>query len=92
MADLVVELHGTQVGVLTGPWRTFDFVTDPAAVTVFGIDSTILSAAELVEETLTTVRDLTRTQSPHGKAQPGLDKDITRFTSNLLSGRTIGGM
>ncbi|ONH31290.1 type II toxin-antitoxin system HipA family toxin [Pseudofrankia asymbiotica] len=45
MADLVVELYGTQVGVLTGPWRTFDFVTDPAAVTAFGIDSSILSAA-----------------------------------------------
>ncbi|MBL7490058.1 HipA domain-containing protein [Frankia sp. AgB1.9] len=45
MADLVVELYGTQVGVLTGPWRTFDFVTDPAAVNSFGLDSTILSAA-----------------------------------------------
>jgi serine/threonine-protein kinase HipA len=45
MADLVVELYGTQVGVLIGPWRTFDFVTDPAAVDTFGLDSTILSAA-----------------------------------------------
>lgn len=45
MADLVVELYGTRVGVLTGPWRTFDFVTDPGAVAEFGIDSTVLSAA-----------------------------------------------
>ena len=33
------------MGVLTGPWRTFDFVTDPGAVAEFGIDSTVLSAA-----------------------------------------------
>ena len=45
MADLVVELYGTRVGVLSGPWRTFDFVLDPAAVARFGIDSTILSVA-----------------------------------------------
>lgn len=45
MADLVVELYGTQVGVLSGTWRTFDFVPDPAAVARFGIDSTILSVA-----------------------------------------------
>jgi serine/threonine-protein kinase HipA len=45
MADLIVELHGARVGVLTGPWRTFDFLTDPAAVAEFGIDSPILSVA-----------------------------------------------
>ncbi|WP_018636857.1 type II toxin-antitoxin system HipA family toxin [Parafrankia elaeagni] len=45
MADLVVELYGTQVGVLSGPWRSFDFVPDPAAVDIFGLDSTILSAS-----------------------------------------------
>ncbi|MBL7521483.1 HipA N-terminal domain-containing protein, partial [Frankia sp. CNm7] len=45
MADLVVELYGTQVGVLAGPWRTFDFVTDAAAVERFGLNSTILSVA-----------------------------------------------
>ena len=45
MADLVVELYGTPAGVLAGPWRTFDFVPDPAAVARFGIDSTILSVA-----------------------------------------------
>ncbi|MCK9932619.1 HipA domain-containing protein [Frankia sp. Mgl5] len=45
MADLVVELYGTQVGVLAGPWRTFDFVTGQAAVEKFGLNSTILSAA-----------------------------------------------
>ena len=45
MADLVVELYGTRVGVLSGPWRTFDLVLDPAAVARFGIDSTILSVA-----------------------------------------------
>src|SRR5579859_3650687 len=45
MADLVVELYGTRVGALTGTWRTFDFLPDPAAVTRFGIDSPILSVA-----------------------------------------------
>jgi serine/threonine-protein kinase HipA len=45
MADLTVELYGKQIGVLTGQWRTFDFVTDPAAVAEFGIDSPILSVA-----------------------------------------------
>lgn len=44
MADLVVELYGTKIGVLAGPsWRTFDFVTDPDAIAEFGIDSQILS-------------------------------------------------
>jgi serine/threonine-protein kinase HipA len=45
MADLVVELYGTQVGVLTGTWRSFDFLPAPAAVARFGIDSPILSVA-----------------------------------------------
>ncbi|WP_163547425.1 type II toxin-antitoxin system HipA family toxin [Candidatus Frankia nodulisporulans] len=45
MADLVVDLYGTRVGVLAGPSHTFDFLTDPAAVTAFGLDSTVLSAA-----------------------------------------------
>lgn len=54
MADLVVELYGTQVGVLTGTWRTFDFVPDPAAVAQFGIDSPVLSAA--IPLTAVTVR------------------------------------
>lgn len=45
MAELAVELYGTRVGVLSGPWQTFDFITDPAAVERFGIDSEILSLA-----------------------------------------------
>jgi serine/threonine-protein kinase HipA len=45
MADLIVELYETRAGVLAGPWRTFDFVPDPAAAARFGIDSTILSVA-----------------------------------------------
>jgi serine/threonine-protein kinase HipA len=45
VADLIVGLYGTRIGVLTGPWRTFDFLPDPAAVAEFGIDSTILSMA-----------------------------------------------
>ena len=45
MADLIVELYGARVGALTGPWRTFDFLTDPAAVAEFGIDSPVLSVA-----------------------------------------------
>jgi serine/threonine-protein kinase HipA len=45
MASLVVELYGTRAGTLTGPWRTFGFLPDEAAVTRFGIDSPILSVA-----------------------------------------------
>ena len=45
MADLAVELYGTRAGVLSGPWRTFDFVPDPEAVARFGIDSSVLSVA-----------------------------------------------
>lgn len=45
MAELVVELYGTRIGELSGAWRTFDFVPDPAAVARFGIDSTILSVS-----------------------------------------------
>ena len=45
MADLVVELYGTPVGVLAGTWRAFDFVPDPTAVATFGIDSPVLSVS-----------------------------------------------
>lgn len=45
MTDLVVELYGTRLGTLAGSWRTFDFVADPGAVEMFGIDSPILSVA-----------------------------------------------
>lgn len=45
MADLVVDLYGVHVGILTGTWRTFDFVSATDAVETFGIDSTILSVA-----------------------------------------------
>ena len=45
MPDLVVELYGTRVGTLTGTWRTFDFLPDPAAVAEFGIDSPIISVS-----------------------------------------------
>jgi serine/threonine-protein kinase HipA len=45
VADLIVELYGKRVGVLAGPWRTFDFVTNLDAVAEFGIDSPVLSVA-----------------------------------------------
>jgi serine/threonine-protein kinase HipA len=45
MSDLVVELYGTRAGVLSGTWRTFDFLPDTAAVERFGIDSPVLSVA-----------------------------------------------
>ncbi|HEY3953128.1 MAG TPA: HipA domain-containing protein [Streptosporangiaceae bacterium] len=45
MADLIVELYGKRIGVLAGPWRTFDFATDLDAVAEFGIDSPVLSVA-----------------------------------------------
>jgi serine/threonine-protein kinase HipA len=54
VADLVVELYGTRVGVLGGTWRTFDFLPNPAAVAEFGIDSPILSVS--IPLTAVTVR------------------------------------
>lgn len=45
MADLVVELYGTRVGTLVGPWRTFDFLPEAAAVRRFGLDSPIISVS-----------------------------------------------
>jgi serine/threonine-protein kinase HipA len=45
MADLAVELYGTRIGVLSGTWREFDFIPDPAAAARFGIDSLVLSVA-----------------------------------------------
>jgi serine/threonine-protein kinase HipA len=35
MPDLVVELYGTRAGVLSGTWRTFDFLPDTAVVERF---------------------------------------------------------
>jgi serine/threonine-protein kinase HipA len=45
MTDLIVELYGTRAGLLSGTWRTFDFLPDPVVVARFGIDSPILSVA-----------------------------------------------
>lgn len=45
MADLAVELYGVHIGVLSGTWRSFDFLADPEALDAFGIDSPILSVA-----------------------------------------------
>ncbi|MBW6456037.1 MAG: hypothetical protein K0A98_09115 [Trueperaceae bacterium] len=45
MADLIVELYGTRIGVLTGDARAFDLKIEPGAVKAFGIDSPILSIA-----------------------------------------------
>lgn len=45
MADLAVELYGVHIGVLSGTWRSFDFLSDPESLDAFGIDSPILSVA-----------------------------------------------
>lgn len=45
MAGLAVDLYGTRIGHLRGPWRTFDFDPDPAGVARFGLDSPALSLA-----------------------------------------------
>ena len=50
----------------------------------------LAEAADLAEETLTTVHQLASTQTPHKRAYPGLTRDISRFTSNLLAGGTTG--
>lgn len=56
MADLVVELYGVRLGMLSGTWRNFDFVADPDAVEIFGIDSPILSVAIPLEAVATRAR------------------------------------
>lgn len=43
MGDLDVELYGERIGSISGDWRTFDFATDPEAVSRWGLDSPILS-------------------------------------------------
>ena len=45
MGDLVVELYGQRLGRLSGDWRTFDLIPDPAAARHFGLDSTVMSLA-----------------------------------------------
>lgn len=45
MADLIVELYGSRIGTLSGRAASFDFIADESAVTTFGLDSLILSAA-----------------------------------------------
>jgi serine/threonine-protein kinase HipA len=50
----------------------------------------LIEAADLAEETLTTVLQVAQTQTPHQRAHPTLAKDIARFTSNLLAGRAAG--
>lgn len=45
MAELAVSLYGAPLGRLVGDWRTFDFRADTAAVTRFGLDSSLLSVA-----------------------------------------------
>ena len=47
-------------------------------------------AADLAEETLTTVLQLANAENPHKRAHPGLARDISRFASNLLTGHPIG--
>jgi HipA-like protein len=47
-------------------------------------------AADLAEETLTTVLQLANAVIPHERAHPGLARDISRFASNLLTGHAIG--
>ncbi|WP_250287068.1 MULTISPECIES: hypothetical protein [unclassified Frankia] len=97
MADLAVELYGTRVGVLTGPWRTFDFVTDPGAAAEFGIDSTILSVAippEAVKSRETAGRDpvLSDETGPeaHGSVHPRsycLQKPFGHISQFALQGK-----
>lgn len=40
-----LELCGQRLGRLTGDWRTFDLIPDPAAELHFGLDSTVMSLA-----------------------------------------------
>lgn len=47
-------------------------------------------AADLAEETLTTVLQLANAEIPHERAHPELARDISRFATNLLTGHPIG--
>ena len=47
-------------------------------------------AAELAEGTLTTVLQLANAEVPDERAHPGLARDISRFSSNLLTGHLVG--
>jgi serine/threonine-protein kinase HipA len=50
----------------------------------------LAEAATVVQETLATVLQLARTETPHRRAHAGLARDVVRFTSNLLAGRVVG--
>lgn len=50
----------------------------------------LADAADLAEETLSTVLQLAQTQTPHKRAYPGLADDIAGFAANLLAGRAAG--
>jgi serine/threonine-protein kinase HipA len=45
MGDLIVALHGVTIGRLSGTSSNFDFVAEPTAVDIFGLDSSVLSLA-----------------------------------------------
>ena len=45
MGGLAVDLHGTRIGYLRSPRRTFDFHSSADGVTRFGLDSPALSVA-----------------------------------------------
>jgi serine/threonine-protein kinase HipA len=50
----------------------------------------LAGAAGLAEETLATVLQLVRTETPHDRAHGALLPDIAGFTENLLAGRPAG--
>ena len=50
----------------------------------------LAEAADLAEETLSTVLRMASTQTPHERAYAGLVRDISGFAANLLAGCAIG--
>lgn len=47
-------------------------------------------SGRLIDETLETVRELARVETPHASAEPTLQDEVVRFCQNLLDGRAVG--
>jgi len=102
VADLRVELYGELVGHLVGTdRRSFDFVTDPHAIAVFGLGSTMLSQS-VPFELVSNRRRAGRRRNyfaellPEGTARDNLAAEIRVSTDDVIPllarfGRDVAG-
>jgi len=56
-----------------------------------GAELGVRATDEIVEQTLTDVRDVAARERPHAAAHPGLQQMIEKMATDLLDGKTAGG-